>query len=1136
MFPYRSAVMFLAVSFAGISISAKDYRLTSPGENVKVTVSVSDSLRFSIWYGDDLVLEPSAIALDVKGKEDFFGAFPKVRKTEEERGDRMLEAIVPLKSRYIRDHFNSLKLTFAGGWAVCFRAYDNGVAYRFETSCDGTVFVRDEVAKYCFAQDADVYWADERNPEFISHCEAYFKEVRLSEIDKGGYSYLPVSLRTPAGTRVVVTETDLYDYPNLFLGGGSGTMLSGKFPRVILETEMRTDRDVNVTRKADYIAETAGARTYPWRIFTLGDDRSLLENNLPYQLASPEFSDDTEWIRPGKISWDWWSILNVYGVDFKAGVNNETYRYFIDFAAENGLEYVLMDEGWSASTYDIIHPKPGLDVKGLIEYGRRKGVGIVLWTLWAPVMNDMETVLDTYRDWGVSGIKIDFMQMNDQSMVNFYEDVARECFKRHLIVDFHGCFKPAGLQRKYPNVLSFEGVYGMEHDKCSYDISPEHDLTLPFTRMVAGPMDYTPGATINATKEDFAVRWAHPMSQGTRAHQAAIFIAFESGVQMLCDSPSNYYREQKFTDFIADIPVVWDETRALEARAGDYLLLARRNGDDWYVAGLTDWSERELSLDLGFLGNGKYVAEIFMDGVNSDVWAEDYRLVTESVSADDVLSVKMAPGGGWAAVIRPVPEKSGAACADPVVGDRQPCTVAGEVTSGGVGVPDVCVTDGFSVVVTDEEGRYSLHADPEAGFVYLSVPSGYRVDTGGSGSPVFYRSIAEEKKRRESGSSDTLTVDFSLSEAAGDENRHIFALWADIQVYEESELKYVAEAAADFRKLVSESRLPAFGVACGDIIGDWSHQPSLFLPVAQTVAESGVPFSYVIGNHDLDMDARSNALSKGTFCRMFGPTYYSFNKGRVHYVVLDNVFYLSRGYVGYIEESQLEWLERDLALVEPGSTVIVFIHIPTFSREARAGDFSKEESNRITANRNALYRILEPYKAHICSAHEHYAENYILSDALFEHVHPPLSGLFWQSPWSSDGVPWGYMVYEIDGDDVTWYYKPVGKGPEMQFSAFPVGEDPLNPDCIVVNVWNWDPGWKVCWYEDGVFRGEMGRFSGYDRNISRDVEERRESEFKWKYLGAGETEHLFRAEPADPESRIVVEVTDRFGRICRADL
>lgn len=649
------AILLFIFSLAGMeAMSARDYSLASPDGNVSVTVNVSDSLSFSVRYGDEQILDLSRIALDVKGQDRAFGDRPVIRKASRTSVDRTLEAVVPTKFREVRDCFNELRLSFRGGWSVVFRAYDSGVAYRFETSLgDGRIYVRDETACYNFSDDCTAYWANEKNPDFISHCEASFQPVKLSGIEKEKYSYLPVSMLTAGGTRVVVTETDLLDYPNLFLFGGRGASLEAELPHVILETEMRTDRDVNVLRKADYIAETRATRTFPWRIFTLGDDRSLLENTLPWQLASPEYSDDTAWIRPGKISWEWWCMLNVYGVDFKAGVNTQTYKYYIDFAARTGLEYILMDEGWSASTMDIMNPKPGLDLHELIRYGNEKGVGIVLWTLWTPMMKDMEKILDTYRDWGIKGIKIDFMQRTDQPMVNFYEDVARECFERHLIVDFHGSFKPAGLQRKYPNVMSYEGVYGMEHDKCSSDISPEHDLVLPFTRMVAGPMDYTPGATINATKEDFAIRWNHPMSQGTRAHQAAIFIAFESPVQMLCDSPSNYYREPEFTHFIASVPTVWDETVAIEAKAGDYLLIARRSGDTWYVAGLNDWTRRELALPLDFLGNGEYTAEIFKDGVNADSWAEDYKCETAVVSSGDILPVVMANGGGWAAIIRP---------------------------------------------------------------------------------------------------------------------------------------------------------------------------------------------------------------------------------------------------------------------------------------------------------------------------------------------------------------------------------------------------------------------------------------------------------------------------------------------------
>ncbi len=634
-----------------VCASAKTYDLVSPDGKVKVAVEIDEGIEYSLSYDDEEILAPSRIGLEFKGKTLSYS----VRKVTRRTVDQMHYAVVPVKARESREHCSELKIAFKGNWAVVFRAYDYGVAYCFETSFnDAEVYVTDETAEYVFAEDNDVYWANEKNPDFITHCEAFFREIKLSEIVREQYAYLPVSMKTPEGTRLVITEADMFDYPNMFLFGGDGQTLDAQYPEVILSYDMRTDRDVTVTQKADYIAKTDGTRTYPWRVMTIGDDRSLLENNLAWMLSSKECSDDISWLLPGKISWEWWAMLNVYGVDFEAGVNTDTYKYYVDFAAEYGLEYILMDEGWSASTLNVVEPNPELDLAEIISYADSKGVGVVLWTLWTPMMKDMEGILDTYRDWGVKGIKIDFMQMCDQNMVNFYEDVARECFERHLLVDYHGAFKPAGLQRKYPNAMTYEGVYGMEHDKCSYDISPEHDLVLPFTRMVAGPMDYTPGATINATKEDFRERWEHPMSQGTRAHQAAIFIAFESPLTMMCDSPSNYYRNHEYARFLASIPTVWDETVALEAKAGDYLLMARRNGDVWYVAGLNDWTGRELQATLDFLGEGEYEAEIFSDGVNANRWAEDYRLERVKVRKGDALPVKMANGGGWAAIIRPL--------------------------------------------------------------------------------------------------------------------------------------------------------------------------------------------------------------------------------------------------------------------------------------------------------------------------------------------------------------------------------------------------------------------------------------------------------------------------------------------------
>ena len=636
---------------AAFAASAQTYDLASPDGEVKVSVKVSNGLDYSVDYGDEKILLPSSIGLEFKDMTLSYA----VRNVQRRSIDQMHTAVVPVKFRNVAEKCNELKINFKGGWAVVLRAYDDGVAYRFETAFKNKeVYVVDETAKYVFAEDNDVYWANEKSPEFITHCEAFFKEMKISQIVKDQYAYLPVSMKTASGTRAVITEADMFDYPNMFLFGGDGKNLTAEYPQVLLSYDMRTDRDVTVTQKADYIAKTKGTRTYPWRVLTLGDDRSLLENNLSWVLSSKEYSNDLEWLRPGKISWEWWAMLNVYGVDFKAGVNTETYKYYVDFAADYGLEYILMDEGWSASTLNVVEPNPDLDLAEIIRYADSKGVGVVLWTLWTPMMKDMENILDTYRDWGVKGIKIDFMQMNDQNMVNFYEDVARECFERHLLVDYHGAFKPAGLQRKYPNAMTYEGVYGMEHDKCSYDISPEHDLVLPFTRMVAGPMDYTPGATINASKTDFRERWEHPMSQGTRAHQAAIFVAFESPLMMMCDSPSNYRRNEEYARFLASIPTVWDETIGIDAKAGDYLLMARRNGDTWYVAGLNDWNGRELEVALDFIGEGEYDAQIFMDGVNANRWGEDYKLEKTVVRKGDVLLVRMADGGGWVAILKPV--------------------------------------------------------------------------------------------------------------------------------------------------------------------------------------------------------------------------------------------------------------------------------------------------------------------------------------------------------------------------------------------------------------------------------------------------------------------------------------------------
>ncbi len=641
-----------------LTIQAKKYTVSSPNGKIKVTVTTDELLQWSIHYNDEQLLRPSVLQMNIREATQQPGIKPIVRKAQMEKVDKEQIAIVPLKQRVIKDRYNQLTLDCKGDYAVVFRVYDNGAAYRFETSySDSQITVNSETLEQNWIEGCRAYWPREKNQEYITHCEAIFDEIPLVNLTKQMKGYLPIYLTTPQNYRVVIMEADLNDYPNLFLAGNKNSTLIGEFPPVILKSALKSgsDRDEVMMEKASYIATTNGTRTFPWRLLMINeDDKGIIENNLVYQLSSPSVTQNTDWIKPGKISWDWWSTLNVYGVDFKAGVNTDTYKYFIDFASKYGIEYVLLDEGWSAGTWNIKESIPELNIPELVRYGKEKNVGLVLWTLWNPMDKDMENILALYEQWGIKGIKVDFMQRSDQYMVNFYERVAKTAMKHKLLVDFHGSFKPSGLQKKYPNVMTFEGVLGMEHTKDSRDINPIHDLILPFTRMTAGPMDYTPGAVTNATAADFYINFVHPISMGTRAHQAALYIIYESALQMMADSPSNYYKEPDYTSFLSRIPTTWDDTKAITAKIGKELVIARKNGKNWYLAGLTDWNARTIDVNLNFLNAEQYQMEVFKDGVNADVHASDFKIEKIVVKKGEDIQITMLPGGGWAAILTPI--------------------------------------------------------------------------------------------------------------------------------------------------------------------------------------------------------------------------------------------------------------------------------------------------------------------------------------------------------------------------------------------------------------------------------------------------------------------------------------------------
>lgn len=410
-----------------------------------------------------------------------------------------------------------------------------------------------------------------------------------------------------------------------------------------------------VTEQEDYIAKSQGPRSFPWRVLAVSaSDKELLNNDLVYQLASPSRLPDISWIKPGKVAWDWWNDWNIYGVDFRAGINNETYKYYIDFAAGHGIEYVILDEGWAVNKQaDLLQVVPEINIKELVDYGKAKNVGIILWAGYWAMDRDLENVCRIYSDMGVKGFKVDFMNRDDQAMVDFYYRCAAAAAKYKLMIDYHGAYKPTGLHRTYPNVINFEGVFGLEQLKWS---PPETDMvtfdvTMPYIRMLAGPLDYTQGAMRNATRQNYRPVNSEPMSQGTRCRQLAEYVVFESPFNMLCDNPSNYMNEPECTRFIAEIPTVWDRTVALDGRVGEYIAIARQKDGVWYVGGLTNWDKRELTVDLSFLGDSNYQLEIFRDGLNADRAARDYKREIVPVPASKKLAVTLMPGGGFAAKI-----------------------------------------------------------------------------------------------------------------------------------------------------------------------------------------------------------------------------------------------------------------------------------------------------------------------------------------------------------------------------------------------------------------------------------------------------------------------------------------------------
>ena len=492
---------------------------------------------------------------------------------------------------------------------------------------------------------------------FNSSFEALYREINISQFLSDSLAFLPVLVDVGNNKKVVILEADLEDYPGMYLNiNQTRKGLMGVYAPYPLEAELGGFGGINYIpiKRADYIAKTSGTRNFPWRVVAISrSDKELLSNDIVQKLASPPRIADVSWIKPGQVAWDWWNNWNISHVDFKAGINTPTYKYYIDFAAANKIPYIIMDGGWSEGL-NLTKVVPAINLQEIIEYGKQKGVDVILWASWYAVTQQKDTVFPLYSKMGVKGFKIDFVDRDDQvAVVSLYE-IAEKAAEYHLLVDYHGVFKPTGLQRTYPNVIGFEGVKGLENYKWAVEDQPRYVTSIPYIRMLAGPMDYTPGAMRNAVKANFRPINDNPMSQGTRCAQLAMYVIFNAPLQMLSDNPTTYMKEQECTDFITKVPTTFDETVPLDGKVGEYVAVARRKGETWYVGAISNWNARSITLDFSFLGAGMYQATVFKDGVNADRDATDYKKETIKVTSGEKLNIQLSPGGGWAARIEKI--------------------------------------------------------------------------------------------------------------------------------------------------------------------------------------------------------------------------------------------------------------------------------------------------------------------------------------------------------------------------------------------------------------------------------------------------------------------------------------------------
>ena len=639
-------------SFTSFGKTTDTIRVYSPDGKTELSIWMNKKIYYSVSYQGTIISRASSLDLIIDDEKSL-SVNNSIKSYTTKKIHSIIDVTVSDRRKKIKDEYNELNIIFKKPFQLTYRIYNDGIAYQIGINFNDSLYIRNEIANFNFENNTKSYIpiVHKREGEDIFHnsFEEEYPLIDLDTLSEKEMAYNPVLIMPSSGPRMAITESDLLDYPGMFLQGSNSNSLTATFAPFPLDEKI-TDAmyaERIVTKRAEYIAHIPGKRKLPWRIIMIADeDKKLPENDMVYKLATPSKIKDLSWITPGKATDEWIIDINLFNIPFKAGINTETYKYYIDFAKRFGFDRIMMDAGWSDNN-DLFNITPEINMDTLSAYAKSKNIKLSMWTLALTLDKQLDSALLQFKKWGVDFIMTDFIDRDDQKMVNFYERIAKACADQQIMIMYHGAHPPKGFNRTYPNAIGREGVLGSEYSVWSQKVTPQHNLILPFTRMLAGPFDYEPGFLNNANKKSFRNIEGNPMSYGTRCHQLAMFVVYDSPIQIFSGNPSQGYLEPSFMELLGSIPTGWDETIILDAKIGEYIVTARKKNNDWYIAGMNNWNAREQIINLDFLDSSNYNATICIDGINAEKFAADYSIKQSNVNKTNNISIKSAQGGGF---------------------------------------------------------------------------------------------------------------------------------------------------------------------------------------------------------------------------------------------------------------------------------------------------------------------------------------------------------------------------------------------------------------------------------------------------------------------------------------------------------